>query len=334
MKKAKKTLNLIVLIGFLVSNFLTPLSYAVDEFHLGEGSYEVVEEVNSETSMDSSASASEWQALSEVDSQLDAQNDENGQEGEDNDVLLWGKEVAEDENPQTKDFYTEDDKNLQSSTSLNPASLDKEAQDASLTKKGNLDEIEAEDLPELTPLEKWPMLMSAWNTQLNWVEWEDFFTISIAKPDWIDDEWPAWFTIMDRNLWATSNEVDTTHGSYTNGTWSYWYHYQWWNSYWFSQWCIIPSKDWSCSDGIVPDTNGLPRDSSYNNSGYYSTTFIKWNNFDFDVRDDSSHHDGLRWGAMIAQIIIGEQMKQILKIDNDHVEVDIMCQVHENGDYW
>ena len=36
---------------------------------------------------------------------------------------------------------------------------------------------------------------------------------------------------------------------------------------------------------------------------------------------------------MIAQIIIGEQMKQILKIDNDHVEVDIMCQVHENGDY-
>jgi hypothetical protein len=31
MKKAKKTMNLIVLIGFLVSNFLTPLSYAFAE---------------------------------------------------------------------------------------------------------------------------------------------------------------------------------------------------------------------------------------------------------------------------------------------------------------
>jgi hypothetical protein len=31
MKKAKKTLNLIALIGFLGSNFLSPLSYAVAE---------------------------------------------------------------------------------------------------------------------------------------------------------------------------------------------------------------------------------------------------------------------------------------------------------------
>ena len=31
MKKTRKVLNLIILIGFLVSNFLTPLSYAIDD---------------------------------------------------------------------------------------------------------------------------------------------------------------------------------------------------------------------------------------------------------------------------------------------------------------
>ena len=61
--------------------------------------------------------------------------------------------MADDENPQTEDFYTEDDRNLQSSTSLNPASLDKEAQDDSLTKEINNNE-DAEDLSELIPVEK------------------------------------------------------------------------------------------------------------------------------------------------------------------------------------
>ena len=32
-------------------------------------------------------------------------------------------------------------------------------------------------------------------------------------------------TIMDRNLWATSNNIEDV--------WSYWYHYQWWNNYGF-----------------------------------------------------------------------------------------------------
>jgi hypothetical protein len=35
----------------------------------------------------------------------------------------------------------------------------------------------------------------------------------------------------------------------------------------------------------------------------------------------------------IAQIITGELMKQITKIDSDHVQSDIMSLVHENGDY-
>ena len=72
MKKTKKTLNLIALIGFLVSNFLTPLSYAVDNLEqisttssqndetvISNDSEKSTEQEDSEIPMDSSASASE-----------------------------------------------------------------------------------------------------------------------------------------------------------------------------------------------------------------------------------------------------------------------------------
>ena len=37
---------------------------------------------------------------------------------------------------------------------------------------------------------------------------------------------------------------------------------------------------------------------------------------------------------MIQNLTIDEQMKQIQQIDNDHVQNDTMCLVHENGDFW
>ena len=37
---------------------------------------------------------------------------------------------------------------------------------------------------------------------------------------------------------------------------------------------------------------------------------------------------------VIDQQIIDELMKQILQIDVDHVQHDIMCLVHESGDFW
>ena len=37
---------------------------------------------------------------------------------------------------------------------------------------------------------------------------------------------------------------------------------------------------------------------------------------------------------MIQKEIIDEQMKQIQQIDNDRVQLIIMCLVHENGDFW
>jgi len=52
----------------------------------------------------------------------------------------------------------------------------------------------------------------------------------------------ACVTMMDRNLWATTNDIYST--------WSYWYLYQWWNNYGFTS-CY---KNW-CS--TFPDTENM-----------------------------------------------------------------------------
>jgi hypothetical protein len=76
--------------------------------------------------------------------------------------------------------------------------------------------------------------------------------------------------MMDRNLWATTNDVSKT--------WSYGYKYQWWNNYWFKDGCWIAT--W-CSDDITSwslelMTNWVEWENIYNNSGYYWNIFIKW----------------------------------------------------------
>ena len=94
-----------------------------------------------------------------------------------------------------------------------------------------------------------------------------------------------WFTIMDRNLWATSTDI-------TNSD-SYGYKYQWWNNYWFSD-----------TDQVTSVTDGLTWDDSYNNNWYKSTNFINWSSHDYDVWDGNNptingkeHHDWVWWWA-------------------------------------
>lgn len=40
-------------------------------------------------------------------------------------------------------------------------------------------------------------------------------------------DWTSWYTMADRNLWATTND--------TTNEWSYGCYYQWWNNYWFNR---------------------------------------------------------------------------------------------------
>ena len=63
----------------------------------------------------------------------------------------------------------------------------------------------------------------------NWLKNFEYGMISIARPSSLSSsEYPIeWFTIMDRNLWATMTWVWRTNQK------AYWYHYQWWNNYWF-----------------------------------------------------------------------------------------------------
>jgi len=111
---------------------------------------------------------------------------------------------------------------------------------------------------------------------------EDYWTISIANPENSEE----WITIMDRNLWATSTDITSKY--------SFGYHYQWWNNYWFPQWCFV---DW-CSDSVTESSINVEsgwaiRNDSYNNSWYYWTTFIKA--YYVGYREGGNYHNWLRW---------------------------------------
>ena len=122
----------------------------------------------------------------------------------------------------------------------------------------------------------------------------DFWTISIANPENPEE----WFTIMDRNLWATSNNITSTD--------SYWYKYQRWNNYWFINWCFT-DKSRGCSDSITNSAKGVGDkeqyqyrnwftwDNEYNNKWYYESTFYKVNSSPRYHRGEWNYHDWLWW---------------------------------------
>jgi hypothetical protein len=120
-----------------------------------------------------------------------------------------------------------------------------------------------------------------------WQYWENYFTISIARPSSLDNNEDyanhPWITIMDRNLWATA----TWYGdSNTASTDSYGYLYQWWNNYWFP---------YSAASGDILTGIGLQRDDSYNDMWYVSKRFINGSNYDKDVWNNSGHYDDVWW---------------------------------------
>ena len=62
--------------------------------------------------------------------------------------------------------------------------------------------------------------------QINDMEWDDL-NIYFLKADWTT----GYYTMMDRNMWAT----EVYNQNYDNqNIASYWYYYKWWNNYWFT----------------------------------------------------------------------------------------------------
>lgn len=97
-----------------------------------------------------------------------------------------------------------------------------------------------------------------------WVRWNSSEGVISVSADWI-----TWYTIADKNLWATSVYTSWATLSETNcGKF-----YQWWNNYWFPYWT---SQTW---------TNTHPNSDSYWPWNYYNSnwTFIgyyNWTNID------------------------------------------------------
>ncbi len=99
----------------------------------------------------------------------------------------------------------------------------------------------------------------------------DFWTISITNPNNPSEK----ITIMDRNLWATSNDIKNPN--------SYGYYYQRWNNYGFP---------W---DGTIKTTTSkATRNDKYNNKWFYNNKFIKQSVY-WEDEDDYIFHDWLWW---------------------------------------
>ena len=110
------------------------------------------------------------------------------------------------------------------------------------------------------------------------VEVDEINTITICDPN----DSTACITMMDRNLWAENNDI--------NSTWSWWYHYQWWNNHGFLSCYTSGCNTWYGWDGKT----GIQVDaSSYGPENWYSG----WN-FIYGFQNWSSvKNDNLRWGS-------------------------------------
>ena len=114
---------------------------------------------------------------------------------------------------------------------------------------------------------------SSW-TVINWTLWGAW--IFRNQIEWlisITSDWATWYTIQDKNLWATTiyNDGDTLTQA------NMWNMYQWWNNYWF------PST-WSISKTSSTQVDA----SNYWPWNYYeSDTFITWRNDWSSVQNDN-----------------------------------------------
>ena len=101
-------------------------------------------------------------------------------------------------------------------------------------------------------------------TVIQWTLW--WAWIFRNQTDWlisITSDWTTWYTMQDKNLWATTvyNDWDTLSEA------NCWKYYQWWNNYWFAWiWWSEPRK----SSTKVDTSTYWPTNP------YSSDTFIVW----------------------------------------------------------
>lgn len=119
----------------------------------------------------------------------------------------------------------------------------------------------------VAPDSSWTVIK--WNTT-NWICWNQSQWLISIRYNW------TWYTMMDKNLWATT--VFTYQDTLSQS--NCWYYYQWWNNYWFPWTWALPSTSANMIDA-----------SAYWPTNYYeSSTFIANSSW-----WDSSENKDLRW---------------------------------------
>ena len=109
-----------------------------------------------------------------------------------------------------------------------------------------------------------------------WID-GDINTLTVCGHDYNNDlDWCI--TIMDRNIWATSNNINSSD--------SYWYYYQWWNNNWFPV------------NGSINTTSNQIDCSSYGPLSQFNSDIFfispSWSSYDYCT--SSTKNDNLWWG--------------------------------------
>ena len=136
---------------------------------------------------------------------------------------------------------------------------------------------------------------------ITWTNWDIIQSFEQKWEDlevyFLDDAWKVnHYTMMDRNMWATEI-YNWDFSTWWINTWSFWYHYQWGNNYWFAP-CIATWE--SCDtfpNGETTTNTRVPKSvwMLYVPSNYANN---KWNRH--DPRMESSvenyqNNDNLWW---------------------------------------
>lgn len=135
---------------------------------------------------------------------------------------------------------------------------------------------------------------TSWWTIITWtLGWAGIFWDTTNWLISITWDWTTWYTIADKNLWATTvyNNGDTLSAN------NCWWYFQWWNNYMFPfSWTLTTSSTQVNAQNYWPW-------NYYSNSIFITTSSIRW---------DSSNNDNLRWWVTwvkpweVKNIYIGE----------------------------
>lgn len=113
----------------------------------------------------------------------------------------------------------------------------------------------------VVPASWWTVIQGTlWSAWIFWNQTDGIISIT--------SDWTTWYTIADKNLWATTvyNSWDTLSQA------NMWCYYQWGNNYWFTDWVLPKPTTWAMVDA-----------STYWPWNYYSSdVFITWNYYNWD----------------------------------------------------